>query len=417
MTKLTLSFLLLSAFHFSSYSQQEGLLKSQNAEAFKNFELLFTDSSGQFSNLNQLNPYWSEAKIVALGEQTHFDGATFDAKVQLIKHLHEQLGFNVLAFESGYFDCTKAEELLSKQQSNVLKEAVFGVWDTKALGDLEAYLLQTQTTPHPLKITGFDFQFSGTLSAKHFVNELEAALFNLGASSLLSDRKWESFKAAVAKQIKYSNYFKKPSPQDTALVGEVVRAICDFLAIADSATGANNKLALHWQAACKNLYYDVQHRYTDKNFRDSLMAKNLLYLSASAFRGEKIICWNATSHFIFNPTLIEDDAYKVFVPMGDYLHKELGRKLYTIGFTSFEGKAGSLINYKLKSPPSGSIELLLGRTGADFGFINFQGAGREFVSTFADVNSTRMLGNKFMHMPIDKVVSGLFYIRKAYAPK
>ena len=416
MRKLALSFILTSAFHFFSYSQQEDF-KSQNVKELEKFEILVTDSTGQFSNLNQLHQYWSEAQVIALGEQTHFDGATFDAKVQLIKHLHEQLGFNVLAFESGYYDCSKAQELLSKQQSNVLKEAVFGVWDTKALRDLEAYVLLTQLTPHPLKVTGFDFQFSGTLSARYFVNELETVLLHMGASALLSDGKWEPFKAAVARQIKYSNYFKKPSPQDTALVGEVVRAICNFLEVQNSETAANNKLIMHWQTACRNLYYDVQHRYVNKNFRDSLMAKNLLYLSASEFRGEKIICWNATSHFIFNPTLIEEGTYKVFVPMGDYLRKELGRKLYTIGFTSYEGNAGSLIKYKLKSPPAGSIEFMLGGTGASFGFLDFQGAGSASASTFENVKSTRMLGNKFMNMPLDKVLSGLFYIKKAYAPR
>jgi len=105
-------------------------------EEFKKFEQLLTDSTGNFMNLNRLNNYWSEAQIIALGEQTHFDGATFDAKVQLIKHLHEQLGFNVLAFESGYYDCSKAQELLSAQQRNVLNEAVFGVWDNKGFGNL-----------------------------------------------------------------------------------------------------------------------------------------------------------------------------------------------------------------------------------------------------------------------------------------
>jgi len=98
--------------------------------------------------------------------------------------------------------------------------------------------------------------------------------------------------------------------------------------------------------------------------------------------------------------------------MGDYLHKELGSKLYTIGFTSLEGNAGSVIKYKLKTPPVGSIEFILGSTGASYGFIDFQGSGHDQILKSNDVKSTGMLGNKFIYMTIDKVVSALFYIRE-----
>src|SRR5579875_1553137 len=94
--------------------------------------------------------------------------------------------------------------------------------------DLETYILQTQSTLHPLKVTGFDFQFSGTLSAKHFITELQTVLVNFGASSLLSDKKWVQFQDAVTRQIKYSNFFKKPSLQDTALVGELIQPSAIF---------------------------------------------------------------------------------------------------------------------------------------------------------------------------------------------
>jgi|SRR5579875_2384952 len=72
--------------------------------------------------------------------------------------------------------------------------------------------------------------------------------------------------------------------------GRIDTAICNILQTENSKTAVHNKLALHWQAACRNVYYDVKHRYASKNFRDSIMAKNLLYLSASEFKGEKIIC-------------------------------------------------------------------------------------------------------------------------------
>lgn len=192
-------------------------------------------------------------QIIALGEQTHFDGATFDAKVQLIKYLHEQLGFNVLAFESGYYECSKANELLNRQQPSVLKEAVFGVWNTKALKELEEYILKTQNTPRPLKVTGFDIQFSGNLGASYFVADLESLLQKLGATALFANPKWKQFKSATERQIKYSNFFKKPSAADTTVIGEMVRILSTLFEAKKDERGENEKSLLFGKMPVRTL--------------------------------------------------------------------------------------------------------------------------------------------------------------------
>ncbi|HEX5720591.1 MAG TPA: hydrolase, partial [Thermoanaerobaculia bacterium] len=57
-----------------------------------------------FSDLMPLVQVLGKARVVQLGEATHGDGATFLAKGRLIRFLHQVMGFDVLAWESGIFD-------------------------------------------------------------------------------------------------------------------------------------------------------------------------------------------------------------------------------------------------------------------------------------------------------------------------
>ncbi|RYE27247.1 MAG: hypothetical protein EOP45_01830 [Sphingobacteriaceae bacterium] len=170
-----------------------------------------------------------------------------------------------------------------------------------------------------------------------------------------------------------------------------------------------------WQKVVANLAYDTKHRYSSKNYRDSIMAGNLLSLVTQQYSKEKIICWSATSHFIYNPKQISYKDYAGFIPMGEYLHQKLAQKLFTIGFTSYEGKAGSIITHQLKKPSSSSNEDIVGQMQYSYAFTNLRA-----VSTDTAGNSSiecRMLGNTFMKMLLPKVADGLFYIKTAYPPE
>lgn len=61
-----------------------------------------------YSDLAPLRQSLQQVTIVGLGEPIHHDGSAFKAKTRLVKFLHQELGFSVLAFESGFYDYYKA---------------------------------------------------------------------------------------------------------------------------------------------------------------------------------------------------------------------------------------------------------------------------------------------------------------------
>jgi len=120
-----------------------------------------------FTDLGFLRETLRGVRIVQLGEQTHGDGATFEAKVRLIKFLHQELGFGVVAFESGLYDCRMAWDRIraGDDASAAAQAAIFSLWSESAqVAPLWPYLAQEASSKQPLILAGFDSQFTGRFS-------------------------------------------------------------------------------------------------------------------------------------------------------------------------------------------------------------------------------------------------------------
>jgi erythromycin esterase len=87
-------------------------------------------ADNDFHDLEPLRETLKGVRVVMLGEQSHGDGTTFLAKTRLIRFLHERMGFDVLAFESGFYDCPKAWDLLAhgEEARKAIPRGVFAIW-------------------------------------------------------------------------------------------------------------------------------------------------------------------------------------------------------------------------------------------------------------------------------------------------
>jgi hypothetical protein len=395
-------------------------------------------SDEDYADLQFLKEILSENKIVLLGEQSHGEGATFEAKVRLIKFLHQELNYEIVSFESGLYDNYKAYESINdtSYHESPLKESIFGIWsDSKEFEPLLKYIHTQKNSIKPLAVTGFDCQVSN-IFRDEFLNDLKSllgksltlskdetaileAVISAGPEFIMSNENDSSLFVKAVDKIEGS--LEELSKRDTSLRGKMIKqSFTSWLA------------QIRWEI---DELTDVDIKV--QNPRDLQMAKNLIFLS-ELYPEKKIIGWGASYHFadkiqLFknteltrtyinrldslqksdDPTDLDKDLDGA-IPMGRILKDHFGSTIYSIAFSSFDGEFGMLgLNstpIKPIQPPVGSIEDKLVLIGDDYSFINYQ------VKEDEDYFYSSALGNLPVFAPWHKLFDGLFFIRTSYAP-
>src|SRR5262245_636538 len=134
-------------------------------------------ASDDFADLQFLKTTIGERRLVQLGESGHGVAEFDSAKVRLVKFFHEQMGFDVMAFESSIYECFAANG--AANSVNMLRGSIFGVWATEEVLPLFAYIKSTQDPAHPLALAGLATQISsafGLAERPAFLRRVAAAV-------------------------------------------------------------------------------------------------------------------------------------------------------------------------------------------------------------------------------------------------
>lgn len=326
-----------------------------------------------FSDLRRLREFIGNARIVQLGEQSHGDGATFFAKQRLIRFLHSEMGFNVLAWESGFFDCEEMEQALHTDMPvrDARARGLFSLFaDGPFIESVFEYARSTHGSKRPLRMTGFDIQYSGSITREI----LPARIYDF-LSRTHPDLTTPENRTAVTELIQGSY---RPVAEEREKRLALLRTITNGIRKAGREPSREDRFYLR---VLENIAaFDQQRWLTPSvptpveadNFRDRAMAENVLWLANEWYPKEKIIVWSANLHVLRNPARIDTrtDAfsYKQRVTMGHVLSQRLGRRLYTIGFTAHEGEIGHLFMKPRRLPavPESSLEAQLHALGRKY---------------------------------------------------
>ena len=106
-----------------------------------------------FFDLMPLMRWIGTSRVVALGEATHGDGAAFLAKARLVQFLHEKMGFDVLAWESGLFDVSLMDTALRGDTTlqDAASRGLYKIWwQSVEVQPVLGYVRGTQKSDHPI---------------------------------------------------------------------------------------------------------------------------------------------------------------------------------------------------------------------------------------------------------------------------
>jgi erythromycin esterase len=353
-------------------------------------------SDDDFDDLMPLVDLIGDSRVVSLGDQTHGDGATFHAKCRLVRFLHERMGFDVLVWESGYFDCVQVERALRAGEpiDEAVGRGIFPIWGVSAqVRPLLRYVQATRATDRPLEIAGFDCQITSPRTGPALGAELGPIIARLDADRLSeADRETilgilarmtaapygftraehESFQASMARLVEALD----PEAQD---VVEPERAAVLQRIVRNKATFE----AMMYVGTLKTEDEARQHanRMEMGRLREEAMADNLIWLVRSQYPDRKLIVWAATSHMSFGEKTVEiggGDEWSfmggAWTPMGEAVRASLGHDLYTVAFIAHRGRIGSVAGWSrdLEPAPAGSLDDLCHRTGAAALFVDLR---------------------------------------------
>jgi len=388
-------------------------------------------SEDDFGDLEPLRATLKGVRVVMLGEQSHGDGTAFVAKTRLIRFLHERMGFDVLAFESGFYDCPKAWDFVREGEParKSVPRGVFAIWTgSREVQPVIDYIGAQAKSAHPLELAGVDSQLTASASVDFLAGDLAAFLSCIDPKLAQGDD-WNRVARVIDRLYRsaWENGTEPvPAAEEQEEFARTIESWRSAIATHDRTPATQPWSGAFWRQFLASLRGIAEQtwstRYPDFAgnpevfaMRDRQMGENLAWLATQRYPNRKIIVWAATFHNARNLGTIEthDEKYRCLYaatsPMGEVAWKTLGSELYSLGVTSYEGESATPFTPNGKPLPAtsrDSLEDLCARAGLVNAIVDFR-----YADSLRAPLEGRLMGHVEMRADWTRIVDGVLFLR------
>lgn len=331
---------------------------------------LFSDD---FSDLQFLKPLLAGKRVVQLGENGHGVAEFNWMKVRLVKFLHQELGYDVIAFESSLPQCFDADAAAARLKANMLlAHCIFTIWATSEVLPLFDYIKASRAGSKPLSLAGFDTQFSAVPLVKQgerlhdmlaavdspLAAQAKELLEQLSRNPATADKRLPSFLREAAAVLEKNRGRLGGKGYAATLIDLKIQSLRSHQRLIEQVSAPRTGNASH-------------------NLRDEGMAANLNFLLDTLYSGRKVIVWAHNNHIAY------DGGPGKFTSMGSHLARKRKDELYTIGLYMGRGAAaqndGS--HYAIAPPGAGSLEAVLANGLWKYSFVDLKADAKSWPNS------------------------------------
>ncbi|KFF12915.1 hypothetical protein IW15_09035 [Chryseobacterium soli] len=330
-----------------------------------------------FNDLKIFDSILTGNKVLMLGENTHRDGQTFKAKSRLIRYLHEHLGYNVVLYEAGQYDSWMMNQEMNTHKMKVSADSIGGLglfdfwWANYETKPLISYFQRTKAMKNPITVGGFDIQMSGGV----LFDKRAGLIKDFLSRNKIDLKKYPLF----SKNIDNLYYFiydyyvnKRLNEKQKKQFLEEIKHIEN--AVLRLNKNEENTIYARYFNDMRNNYYKAWKfkvgSMPSMQFRDSLMAKNVIHQIDSVYKDQKVIIWCANIH------TFAQRYSKDYLPLGTYIKNKYGKASYMIDFSSY-ARQNPVNGNTIEKPGKFAVENVFHDTKTPYFFINL----REIPST------------------------------------
>ncbi|GLB47817.1 erythromycin esterase family protein [Neptunitalea lumnitzerae] len=278
-----------------------------------------------------------DARVVMLGEISHYDGNIIATKGRIAEYLITEMGFTTIAFESGMYDLYAAQQEIDHgaNVAEAFRKSLFSVWGKRK--EFQDFVQFFENRRDVLKVVGFDHQITGVHGNENLVNALQDFCHKHDIKLKLNT---DDF-ILLLESISRSGLFDEADISYDEFELKLKKLVAKITTLTDSEEVfywkqiVRGLLTLGKDAKNRELLLSSFNTTANDNIRDAQMAENLLaYLEAHP--DEKVICWGANQHFANNVSSVEKTALANFVPMGSYVKSKLKDDVFSLACVTAE---------------------------------------------------------------------------------